>query len=68
MSNKLLEVMNLVTQFYNHGQSYPVVDHVSFSVAEGEVFGIVGESGCGKSVTFAVPSSVRSMLWGLISL
>ncbi len=51
MSNKLLEVMNLVTQFYNHGQSYPVVDHVSFSVAEGEVFGIVGESGCGKSVT-----------------
>ncbi|HEY0429496.1 MAG TPA: ABC transporter ATP-binding protein [Pyrinomonadaceae bacterium] len=43
----LLEVENLQTRF----GSAKAVDGVSFSIAEGEVLGIVGESGCGKSVT-----------------
>jgi peptide/nickel transport system ATP-binding protein len=47
MSEILLEVENLQTQF----SSLKAVNGVSFSIAEGEVLGIVGESGCGKSVT-----------------
>jgi oligopeptide/dipeptide ABC transporter ATP-binding protein len=47
MSKTLLEVENLQTRF----NAAKAVDGVSFSIDEGEVLGIVGESGCGKSVT-----------------
>lgn len=47
----LLEVRNLTTAFDgDHGRSISV-DHVNFHVDQGEVVCIVGESGCGKSVT-----------------
>ena len=47
----LLEVENLRTYFRTDAGLAKSVDGVSFSVAQGEVLGIVGESGCGKSVT-----------------
>ncbi|HEY0050798.1 MAG TPA: ATP-binding cassette domain-containing protein [Pyrinomonadaceae bacterium] len=47
MSKTLLEVENLRTRF----GAAKALDGVSFAVGEGEVLGIVGESGCGKSVT-----------------
>jgi oligopeptide/dipeptide ABC transporter ATP-binding protein len=47
----LLEVENLRTEFRSGGSSFAAVDGVSFSLAPGETLGIVGESGCGKSVT-----------------
>ncbi len=47
----LLEVDGLVTSFPSRAGNIPVVDGVSFSVAEGEVLALVGESGCGKSMT-----------------
>ena len=47
----LLEVKNLKTYFYAPGKVVPAVDGVSFHVDKGEVLCIVGESGCGKSVT-----------------
>ena len=52
MNNKiLLEVQNLC-QYFKSGQSeLKAVDDVSFSVRKGEVFGLVGESGCGKTTT-----------------
>lgn len=48
---KLLEVNDLRTYFYTHWGLVKAVDGVSFSVGEGESLGLVGESGCGKSVT-----------------
>ena len=46
----LLEVKDLCIKFERHG-NVNVVDHVSFKVRPGETMGLVGESGCGKSIT-----------------
>ncbi len=45
----LLEVEDLATHYAGRGGTVRAVDGVSFSLAAGEVLGIVGESGCGKS-------------------
>ncbi len=47
----LLEVNNLKTYFYTEDGMVKAVDGVDFTVGRGEVLGLVGESGCGKSVT-----------------
>ena len=47
---QLLQVENLKVQFKTDRGLVTAVDDVSFSVKSGEVVGIVGESGCGKSV------------------
>ncbi|MES5088571.1 dipeptide/oligopeptide/nickel ABC transporter permease/ATP-binding protein [Gardnerella vaginalis] len=46
----VIEVKDLCIQFPRYG-SVNVVDHLSFSVRPGETMGLVGESGCGKSIT-----------------
>lgn len=51
MSENLIEVKKLVTQFSGKNGTVTAVDGVSFSIRRGETLGIVGESGCGKSVT-----------------
>ena len=47
----LLEVRDLRTWFDGDGGTYRAVDGISFSLQAGRTLGIVGESGCGKSVT-----------------
>ncbi len=47
----LLEVKDLKTYFYTEDGVVKAVDGVSFTINKGEVMGLVGESGCGKSVT-----------------
>ena len=49
--NTLLEVRDLYTHFHTENGIVPSVDGVSFSVKKGETVAVVGESGCGKSVT-----------------
>ncbi len=51
MPAPLLQVENLVTAFQTDGGLLTAVDGVSWAVEKGETLGIVGESGCGKSVT-----------------
>ena len=51
MSEKLLEVKGLKTEFKQEKGSVTAIDNVSFYINKGEVLGLVGESGCGKSVT-----------------
>jgi peptide/nickel transport system ATP-binding protein len=53
---KLLETIDLVTNFYTYEGVVKALDKVSLTVDHGMTFGLVGESGCGKSVT------VRSMM------
>jgi len=50
-SRNLLEVKNLSTYFEVDGAEFRAVEGVSFSLEPGRTLGIVGESGCGKSVT-----------------
>src|SRR6218665_1453394 len=49
----LLEVKNLVVEFPGRRGSLRALDDISFSIAPGEILGVVGESGAGKSLTGA---------------
>jgi ABC-type dipeptide/oligopeptide/nickel transport system ATPase component len=53
---KLLEAVDLVTNFYTYEGVVKALDSVSLNIDHGITFGLVGESGCGKSVF------VRSMM------
>jgi len=48
---RVLEVKGLKTSFFTDDGEVPAVDDIDFYINEGEILGIVGESGCGKSVT-----------------
>lgn len=47
----ILQVKNLSIRFPNRYGETPLVDNISFTVHEGETMGLVGESGCGKSIS-----------------
>lgn len=51
IKSNLIDVKNLRTHFQTEHGTVTAVDDVSFHVEKGEILGVVGESGCGKSVT-----------------
>lgn len=51
MNTSLIEVQDLVSSFRSPAGPVRVVDGISFSIKKGKVLGMVGESGCGKSIT-----------------
>ena len=51
MASPILEIENLHTYFFTRDGVVRAVDGVSYSLAKGETLGVVGESGCGKSIT-----------------
>ncbi|MGM0852840.1 MAG: ABC transporter ATP-binding protein [Bacillota bacterium] len=73
MSNVVLEVKNLKTHFTSKKGVTKAVDGIDFVLHEGETLGIVGESGCGKSMTSLsilrlVPSPPGKIVDGTIEL
>ncbi|APO49549.1 ABC transporter ATP-binding protein [Bradyrhizobium diazoefficiens] len=72
-SDLVLEVKNLKTVFFTNSGLFKAVDDVSFTVRRGETLAIVGESGCGKSVTALslmrlVPDPPGRIVGGSVSL
>lgn len=72
-SGNVLEVKNLKTQFFTRSGVVFAVDDITFHVKEGETLGIVGESGCGKSVTALslmrlVPNPPGRIVHGTVTL
>jgi peptide/nickel transport system ATP-binding protein len=51
IDNRLIKLKNVKTHFYLREGTVRALDGVSFEIARGEALGVVGESGCGKSVT-----------------
>lgn len=51
MAENVLEIRHLKTQFFTQKGVLPAVDDVSIEIPAGKIVGIVGESGCGKSMT-----------------
>ncbi len=73
VADPLLEVLNLETHFSTGGGVFKAVDDISFSLKRGETLGLVGESGCGKSVTSLsimrlVPSPPGKIAGGQVKL
>ncbi len=73
MVDKLLEVEDLRTSFFTYAGEVKAVRGVSLHVNKGEAVGIVGESGCGKSVTALsimrlIPSPPGKIVTGSVSL
>jgi peptide/nickel transport system ATP-binding protein len=73
MSDVILSVKNLVTEFTTDEGRVRAVDDVSFDIKAGETLGIVGESGCGKSVTALsimrlLPQPIGQIMGGEIRL
>jgi len=50
-ADKLIQIKNLKTYFFTEEGVVKAVDGISFDIYDDEVIGLVGETGCGKSVT-----------------
>ena len=67
MSEYIIETKNLSQQFHvNRGYTVQALQDVSFGVKEGEVFGLVGETGCGKSTLARVVAGIYKPSEGVV--
>lgn len=67
MSDLILHVKDLVVSFDTEFGAVRAVDGVSFELRKGETLGVVGESGCGKSVTCLALMRLLPSLLGISS-
>jgi peptide/nickel transport system ATP-binding protein len=64
MSGPLLEVKNLSVDYLLDKGAFRAVSDVSFSIGQGELFGLAGESGCGKStIAYAITRLAKPPAW-----
>lgn len=63
-NTNIIEVKNLVKKYGN----YTAVDHISFSVKKGEVFGILGPNGAGKTTTLEMMETLRPIDDGTVMM
>ena len=64
MSRPLLEVKNLSVDYLLDKGAFRAVSDVSFSIGKGELFGLAGESGCGKStIAYAITRLAKAPAW-----
>ena len=68
MAEKLLEVKNLRTEFKRDKTWVTAVNNVSFSIQPGEILGLVGESGCGKSTTLRMIAGLEEISGGTLKI
>ena len=68
MKNKVLDVNDLHVSFDTYAGEVQAVRGVTFQLHEGEVLAIVGESGCGKSVTAQTIMKLNPMPLSLIHI
>jgi ABC-2 type transport system ATP-binding protein len=61
---EVIKVVNLTKQY----GTFQVVDHLNFSVNQGEVFGVLGENGAGKTTTLEMIEGLRKMTSGEIEI
>ena len=64
MAERLLDVKNLKTYFFTDEGVVRAVDGVDLYINQGETLGVVGESGCGKSVTALSIMTAGSLVAG----
>ena len=64
MSDTLLQIRNLEVDYLLDKGAFRAVKNVSFDIGRGEIFGLAGESGCGKStIAFAITRLAKSPAW-----
>lgn len=68
VSDEILKIENLSKSFKNEGKSFQAVKNVSFNINYGEVLGLVGESGCGKSTIAKLITGLETLDEGSITI
>ena len=62
----IIEVRDLTKEFTSRRMKLTAVDHVSFDIYKGEIFGMIGPNGAGKSTTFAMMTNLTKPTGGRI--
>ena len=61
-----LEAVNLTKRFGSGAETVTAVDNISFAIEEGELFSLLGESGCGKTTTLRMIAGLEPVTEGMI--